>query len=112
MSATPRRFTLCLLVALTVLTAAPAGASPFDAETLLGKLRGFLSVVWAEVGCQVDPWGACTPNLGDFGGGGDLAGRIRAPRTDTGCMSELDGRCKTILADHGCEIDPIGACRN
>ena len=68
MSATPRRLALCLFITFLALRAARAAAVPFNPSVLFGKLRGLLSFVWAEVGCQVDPWGVCTPNLREYGG--------------------------------------------
>ncbi len=107
MSATPHRLALGLLVALLALAAAPAGAVPFDTGALLGRLRGFLSFVWAENGCELEPTGHC--------------GAVAAPN---GCELEPWGRCllnaalipegsqKPGLSDTGCEIDPWGRCGN
>jgi hypothetical protein len=107
MSATPRRLALGLLVALLGLPATPAGAVPLDTSVVLGKLRGFLSAIWEEVGCQIDPWGACAPYLEDHGCELELAGRCRAAAT---LVSE--GSQKPILGENGCEIDPLGRCGN
>lgn len=105
MSATPRRLALGLLVVLLALPATPAGAVPFDTGALLGKLRRFLSFVWAENGCELEPNGRCG-----------------AAATPNGCIIEPNGRCratvllapegsqKLILSENGCEIEPNGRC--
>ncbi|HEV7672166.1 MAG TPA: hypothetical protein VGS22_26920 [Thermoanaerobaculia bacterium] len=106
MSATPRRLAFGLLVVLLALSATPAGAVPFDTGALLGKLRGFLSFVWGENGCEIEPNGRC--------------GALTTPN---GCELEPNGRCraaatlvpgasqKPILSDNGCELEPDGRCR-
>jgi len=92
MSATSRRCAFSLLVVLLALPATPAAAVPLDTNTLLAKVQGLLSIVWEEVGCQIDPWGACAPNLVDHGCENDLEGRCKVPRTDTGCELDPWGR--------------------
>lgn len=107
MSATSRRLAFGLLVVLLALSAAPARAVPFEPGALLGKLRGFLSFIWAENGCEIEPAGRC--------------GAVAAPN---GCEIEPNGRCgtaatfipegsqKSILSDNGCILEPLGRCSN
>ncbi len=107
MSATPRRLALGLLVALLALPAAPVGAMPFDTDALLGKLKGFLSFIWGENGCELEPTGRCGAIASPNGCVLDPLGRCRAEDTLV-----PEGSQKSILSDNGCEIDPLGRCRN
>ncbi len=95
MSPSPRRLAPWLFVALLALPTVPAAALPFDTDALFAKLRGWLSLVWQENGCELEPLGRC--------------GAAAAPN---GCVLEPDGRCRPFLGDHGCEIDPFGRCAN
>lgn len=107
MSASPRRLALGLLVALLALPASPVAAVPFDTGVLLAKLRGLLSFVWAENGCELDPLGRCgaavAPNDCEIG-----------PSGHRGASSTLvrQGSQKPVLNDNGCVIDPLGRCEN
>ncbi len=95
MSPSPRRLAPWLFVALLALPAAPAAALPFDTNALFAKLRGWLSLVWQENGCILEPNGRC--------------GAVAAPN---GCEIEPNGRCKPVLSDNGCVIEPLGRCGN
>ena len=54
-----RRFAPWLL-ALALAAPVPAAALPaFDPGALLARLRGVLSAIWGEYGCDVDPDGKC-----------------------------------------------------
>ncbi|MEP7010330.1 MAG: hypothetical protein ABJC13_08430 [Acidobacteriota bacterium] len=90
---------LFVLLPLTLLLALPAGAMPRgDSPSILARLSGFLSALWAEGGCMIDPNGGCTT----------------APIvSDEGCMIDPNGRCKdsSIVRDEGCMLDPNGRCR-
>ncbi len=109
MSTTPRRLALGLLVALLALPSAPAAAAPLDPGALLSKLRGWLSFVWAENGCEIEPAGRCgsvtIPPA-------ESPVRREAILRDNGCELEPNGRCAAILRDNGCEIEPNGRCGN
>lgn len=83
--------------------AAPAAQVPLD---LAGRLWSFLTSLWGETGCYIDPNGRCLA-----GPDPEVAGQ-----TDTGCHIDPDG-CRaaqsttlTSPADEGCHIDPDG-CR-
>jgi hypothetical protein len=62
--------------------AAQAAPKPLD---LFGRLWGFLTRVWSETGCNVDPFGRCIPGTTD-----------EQPPTTEG--------------DEGCNVDPLGRC--
>ena len=82
-----RKRHLALLLALPILLtlfASPAGALPLDRALpeLFARGWSFLSSLWAEAGCSVDPYGLC--------------GVSSAPAP--------------ILSEVGCEVDPHGRC--
>ena len=52
----------------------------------------FLSALWSETGCMIDPNGCPTP------------------RTDEGCHLDPNGGCLAPQSDEGCLIDPDGRC--
>ncbi len=105
----PKRH-LALAVALPILFllhAFPAGALPLDRALpdLFARGWSFLSALWAEVGCSIDPAGAC------------LTSGAPAPiLSEGGCSLDPNGACGTsgapapILRDGGCELDPHGHC--
>lgn len=78
---------VCVLVLMMLPTLPPAAAAQSGpAEAASGVFAGFwswLTAVWVEGGCYIDPNGRCAPE---------------APTT-----SEIDG---------GCYIDPHGGCRD
>jgi hypothetical protein len=99
-----RRSVLPLAAALIALlsAAAPAAAIPIPWD-FGGWLRGVLSSLWAESGCELDPSGRC-------GAAPAPARRLSAP---SGCELDPDGRCGAAPApvDSGCDADPSGGCR-
>ncbi len=109
MSTTPRRLALGLLVALA-LSAAPAAAAPFDPGALLSKLRGWLSFVWAENGCEIEPLGRCGAAAAPQA---EIPVRRDTIQRDNGCIIEPNGRCAAIQRDNGCILEPNGlSCNN
>lgn len=105
-----RKRHLALLLALPILLtlfATPAGAVPLERvlPDLFAHGWSFLSSLWAEAGCGIDPHGSpCTsapaPILGEGGCSIDphgLCGAVSAPAP--------------IFSDAGCELDPHGGCR-
>ncbi len=105
------RRVVVLLLILTV--AAPLAAAPihgsdparFEAAAPIASLWSWLSHVWAENGCMIDPHGRCLP------------GAVPAPPAgaDNGCMIDPGGRCHSATsplpaAGNGCGIDPWGRC--
>jgi hypothetical protein len=95
---------LALPILLTLL-ATPAGALPLERALpdLLSRGWSFLSSLWAEVGCSVDPFGHC--------------GESSAPApilSEGGCSIDPHGLCGAvsapapILSEEGCSIDPHG----
>ena len=59
-----------------------ASVEPLD---LAGRLWRFLTRVWHETGCRIDPSGVCLPGTGDA--------PTATTQSDTGCMIDPDGRC-------------------
>jgi hypothetical protein len=55
----------------------PAKAAA-PASDLFSRLWSFLTSVWSDTGCMIDPDGHCI-----------------APRTDEGCHIDPDGRCSS-----------------
>ena len=55
-------------------------------------LLDFLSSLWSETGCMIDPDGCA------------------APRADEGCRIDPSGGCIKERSDEGCHIDPNGRC--
>lgn len=74
-----------ILIALSL-----AGSLAATPPALLDQARSFLSSVWSETGCMIDPNGKC------------------APRAEEGCMIDPDGKCLGERADEGHRIDPDG----
>src|SRR5437764_788857 len=90
MSATPFRrlalFTLALALATPWLVmAAPhpvakgAIQAPSAPSSLLSLWSGWLTRLWADAGCIIDPDGRC----------------VTGPRTDAGCIGDPNGGCKS-----------------
>ena len=96
-----RRLAPWLLV-LALVAPAPAAALPaFDPGAILARLRGVLSAIWAENGCDFDPNGKC----------GSVP--LSSPPTSrpNGCdVDSNGGGCRPILSDNGCSFDPDGKC--
>ncbi len=100
-------FFLALPILLT-LFATPAGALQLDRSfpDLFSRGWSFLSALWAEVGCSVDPFGGC----------GAAGARPDPILSEVGCSIDPDGRCGAssapppILSEGGCSIDPNGRC--
>ena len=94
MAGTPLRRKIVLLLLATVLTASGAwaaeplrsapGADPVALD-LAGRLWRWLTGLWNEAGCELDPDGRC----------------ITPPNGGPGSTSQ---------ADAGCELDPNGRC--
>jgi hypothetical protein len=106
MSPTLRRLAplaLTLSLAATAMAAQQPAAGPGHSapqaatSSLLSLWSGWLTRLWAEEGCVIDPNGRCA----------------KAPRTHAGCILAPNGRCATgPRTDAGCIIDPDGRCRN
>lgn len=104
-ASSPRSLPLLLLVAALAFPS-HASAAPRDFGSLLGKVGGFFSALWAPVGCVIEPSGRC--------------GAASSPELkDHGCEIDPNGSCasgpveggSTLLGDHGCELDPNGRCQ-
>ena len=114
-----------LILVLFTLLAAPwdsgAAASPepraarVAAEQpahLVGSIWNHVVSLWSEIGCFIDPYGACTAGHGADGTAG-------AQSADEGCFIDPYGRCLAgpgtqaaqVSTDAGCHIDPYGACQ-
>lgn len=68
-------------------TARPARQEVAGADSLVGRLRGFLVSLWRPEGCEIDPLGRCI-----------RAAQVKLPAA------------VPPAADSGCEIDPLGRC--
>lgn len=99
---------LVCVLALTLLSALPpaAMAQSGPAKAASGVFAGFwswLTGLWTEGGCILDPHGVCTPE---------------APAaSENGCWIDPNGRCApeappASQIDGGCYIDPNGGCRD
>src|SRR6185295_5858985 len=84
------------LLALALAAPAPAAALPaFDPGALLARLRGVLSALWAENGCEIVPDGKC----------GAVAQSSPPVTRVNGCQGDPDGvGCAPVLRDNGCEL--------
>jgi|SRR6185295_10021583 len=87
-----------LAVVVTLAFPSRSSAAPLDFESLLGKARGFLTLLWAPVGCEINPDGRCVTSP-ESGG------------SDSGSEVNPDGRYafarprKPVPSDVGCEPD-------
>jgi len=117
-----------LLVALLLATTAVSAAPPRTRPALipmdpLAQLWSFLTSLWTENGCQVDPSGQCLPGTvtSKNGCSVDPDGRCLPGTSSTtvtpknGCQVDPDGRCltgstATVTKDNGCSADPDGYC--
>ena len=73
------------------------------ASSHLAQLWSWLSTLWSEEGCGIDPSGRC--------------GKAPAPTQQAaGCGIDPDGRCGAASApahpDAGCMLDPNGGCQH
>jgi len=92
------------LFILSILLAAPwSAAEPRQdhraGSPLLGRIWSRLTVLWSDIGCIIDPNGACHGSA--------------ATQGDIGCGADPDGRCHSSAAtqgDIGCGADPSGGC--
>lgn len=99
---------LALPILLFTLAASPAGALPLESALpdLFARGWSFLSALWAEVGCSIDPNGRCRESVA----------RPAPILSEEGCSLDPHGRCGAagapapILSDAGCMIDPHGGC--
>ncbi len=99
-----------------------AAAMSWEWGDLFGRVRGFISSLWAPHGCILEPGGRCgaapAQILGEHGCVIEPGGRCGAAPTpifgEHGCILEPNGRCGSapapILGEHGCEIEPGGRC--
>jgi hypothetical protein len=104
-SASLRGKVVVLLLAITLAVPWCAAAAPTsEPPVLLSRLWLFVTSLWGDIGCHLDPNGACSPNTN---------------QGDTGCHIDPDGRCRdavtveppaTSNGDTGCHIDPNGGC--
>ena len=106
---------LAVLVVMLALIA-PWGASAAEPKTepganqALAGLWGWLTRLWAENGCLIDPSG-CAGAQGDNGCIADPGG-CADTQIDNGCIIDPDG-CADTQIDNGCILDPDGgACRD
>jgi hypothetical protein len=74
-----------LLLATPVVQAAEPGAHKSPAvgivPDLFSQAWGFLTRIWADNGCRIDPNGRC------------VAEPLATPEADNGCGIDPDGRC-------------------
>jgi len=110
MSKSPLRRTTLVLLLVGLLTAslasaavrqaAPKTAAPSAIE-ILARTWSFLTRLWSETGCDVDPDGRCVNN----------SVRPVPPQGREGCTGDPNGRCvNTPHLDTGCNGDPNGRC--
>jgi hypothetical protein len=62
-----------------------AAAMPWSLGDLFGRVRGFISSIWAPSGCVIEPEGGAAPNQALEKG---------AILGESGCVIEPEGRCK------------------
>ncbi|HEX7185885.1 MAG TPA: hypothetical protein VF756_28935 [Thermoanaerobaculia bacterium] len=109
---------LAVLV-LSLALVAPGGASaavtgPEPSREPAASFWGWLTALWAENGCHLDPDG-CAGAQGDNGCRADPNGcATEDPSLDNGCHADPDGCAGAAdSGDNGCRIDPSGgACRD
>jgi hypothetical protein len=89
------------LVLILSLTVGVAEASPPPKEVSL--FPNWLTWLWDEIGCRLDPSGHCSVES-------------RLLLGDIGCMIDPNGLCaavqvpETVTGDSACQIDPHGNC--
>jgi hypothetical protein len=99
LTASFRRKTLLLLLITALATPWAASAAGPQAESprpvhAVEETSPIFGRIWkllAKAGCNIDPWGRCTP------------------QTKEGCHIDPWGRCLS-QAKEGCGIDPNGRC--
>ena len=79
-----------ILAAPGAWAAGPLPGTPGRAELpraldLAGQLWHWLTGLWSDEGCHLDPDGRCIPQPG--------AGAAATTQTDSGCHLDPDGRC-------------------
>jgi hypothetical protein len=92
-------FVLSLLLAAPWSAAEPREIRGHASPPALGQLWSQLTALWADIGCVIDPSGACRDTV--------------AGQSNIGCVIDPGGRCRdavTSQSDIGCGIDPHGGC--
>jgi hypothetical protein len=89
-----------ILIVLTLATSLAAAPPAF---------LDFLTSLWSETGCMIDPSGCPTPRT-EEGCRIDPSGACIKERFDEGCHLDPNGGCLTPQRDEGCMIDPDGRC--
>ena len=97
---TPAILVLALLAATPALPQAHRGAAPRSTsfgEALRGFLPDFMTRLWADLGCGVDPFGGCRPIAATAAG--------TQPPTpawaEAGCGSDpFGGNCPRLTTSH------------
>ena len=86
----------------------PAAAMPWSLDDLFGRVRGFISSIWAPSGCEVVPDGRCGAAPTPGGTEGPVLGESR-------CVLMPDGRCGAaptlVFNEARCLIEPDGRCK-
>lgn len=85
-----------VFVALLAVAVSPAVAMPWVEKSPaapLDRIGSWLTAVWAEAGCILDPGGRC---------------RAAAEQVDAGCIIDPSGCPSAEQLDEGCIIDPSG----
>jgi hypothetical protein len=110
---------LILSLALAVLCMTGAAEARSRSKEV-SRFPSWLTWIWNEIGCTLDPHGNCAKDSattpGDIGCQLDPSGRSVAVTGDIGCTLDPDGRCSATRApeaatsDIGCMIDPSGHC--
>jgi hypothetical protein len=94
---------LILAMPLQAADSRPVNSGSASVQGILAQIWDFLTGVWAENGCDIDPDGryALPPSP--------------TAQIDSGCDIDPSGRCvprpnPTAQLDNGCDIDPNGRC--
>lgn len=95
---------IAFLFVLAILLAAPWSAAEWPrsggdtSPNVFSQAWSWLSSLWSEIGCGLDPNGLCRPAQDNL---------------EIGCGIDPDGRCRDSSQRHiGCIIDPNGGCRD
>lgn len=104
----PRTATVLALAVLLLLPGAVSAAPSFSGPArlanpsqILVQAWSFLTSFWEEIGCSLDPSGACV--------GSSLDNGCRLDPNGNGCSLDPDGRYGQSFVDEGCSLDPSGA---
>jgi len=96
-----RRLTLGVLV-FALAFPSHAAETPWQWGDLFGRVRGFMSSIWAASGCELMPDGRCGAAPNPISG-------------ENGCQLPPDGRYGAaptfIFGESGCELMPDGRCK-